>query len=284
MFTPLAALAAAFAAALAGLGLSDSSLGVAASPSATTSTASTVVQPPSITATIPNRPPATVDVQAPAAPSDSPVFAAVSQAFRTMTSTVYTHTYYWNAATGVYQFDCVGLADYFLSLGAPHALAALRAAEHTPIGYVPSPDHFADYLQALPTHPNRFWLPITHARHIKPGDLIIMRAVTSSTKNVFYNSKVFVGHAMIAASAPLLLANGAFALNVFDSTGAPLHGRDDSRYWDPRTMTAGASTGSGLGFGTIELWVSQAGAPERISWSIGAAPVDTPIVIARALQ
>lgn len=134
----------------------------------------------------------------------------------------------------------------------------------------------ADYLGALPAGGNGLWRPITHVRQIEPGDLIIMKKI---------NSKTFVGHALIAASAKLLLANGTFALNVFDSTGQT-HGPDDSRNWDTRTTPLkGASNGSGLGFGTIQLWVNlQSGTPEQISWQIGRGPVQTPIVIARALH
>jgi hypothetical protein len=89
---------------------------------------------------------------------------------------------------------------------------------------------------------------------------------------------------MIAASAPFLLSDGSYALNVFDSTGAPLHGPGDSRHWDPRTMARSAGPGSGLGMGTVQLWVTKSGAPEAISWWVGAKPVPTPVVIARALK
>jgi hypothetical protein len=195
-----------------------------------------------------------------------------------MKSTKYQHQDFEDASAGTYDFDCVGLADYFLSLGAPKALAALRAAEDIPAGYVPSPDHFADYLGALPAGGTPLWRPVAHVRQILPGDLVVMQKMTAPGSD-------FVGHAMIAASAPLLLANGSFALNVFDSTGSP-HGPDDSRLWDTRTVPdkAGAPNGSGLGFGTVQLWVNQTGTPERISWAIGSTPLQTPIAIARALQ
>jgi hypothetical protein len=121
----------------------------------------------------------------------------------------------------------IGLSDYFLGQGAPKALAAWRAAEHTPAGYVPSPNHFADYLQSLPAGGNGLWLPITDVRQIQPGDLIIMEKPSTP-------GATFAGHAMIAASAPLLLASATSAVNVFDST-CQTHGPDDSRAWDTRT-------------------------------------------------
>ncbi|HUO74098.1 MAG TPA: hypothetical protein VMU39_25220 [Solirubrobacteraceae bacterium] len=277
LFVALAAAAAALAAALA-VSLGDVHTGAVASTVATASmTASTTTQTTTSSSAPADRPPVTASVQAPPAPSNSRVFAAVSQAFQTMRHSLYSHHYYENAITGTYDFDCVGLADYFLTLGAPKAIAALRSAEHIPSGPdVPSRDHFADSLGALPAGGNGLWRPITHVRQIEPGDLIIMKKI---------NSKTFVGHALIAASAKLLLANGTFALNVFDSTGQT-HGPDDSRNWDTRTTPLkGASNGSGLGFGTIQLWVNlQSGTPEQISWQIGRGPVQTPIVIARALH
>ena len=227
---------------------------------------------------IANRPPADGSVQAPAAPSGPNVFAAASNAFQTMTKTKYQHHDVENAAAGTYYFDCVGLADYFLGQGAPKALAALRAVEHIPVGYVPSPNHFAAYLRSLPAAGNGLWLPISHVLHIQPGDLIIMEKPSTPGAK-------FVGHAMIAASAPLQLAERTVALTVFDSTGRP-HGSDDSRNWDIRTIPAkpGAGNGSGFGVGRIQVNVNGSGAPKRISWHVGGNPVPTAIVIARALQ
>lgn len=54
-----------------------------------------------------------------------------------MTKTTYQHHDVENGAAGTYYFERVGLANYFLSLGAPKALAALRAAEKVPAEDVP---------------------------------------------------------------------------------------------------------------------------------------------------
>jgi hypothetical protein len=216
---------------------------------------------------------------APQTASRSRVFTAVSRAFQTMRRTRYQHHNVENAAAGVYYFDCVGMANYFLRLGAPSALAALRTAEHTRRGYVPSPDHFADYLEALPPNGTTTWRPIAQVTEIAPGDLIVMRKLERS------NGKTFVGHAMFAAGAPVVLPDGTFSLDVFDSTGSP-HGRDDSRWHDSRTIPkrADAECGSGFGIGAIQLWAGDSGAPLRISWRLDKPPVPTTVVIARALQ
>ena len=207
------------------------------------------------------------------------VFAAVSLAFKTMRRTRYQHHNVENAAAGVYYFDCGGMANYFLRLGAPSALAALRTAEHTRGDYVPSPDHFAEYLESLPPHGTTTWRPITLVSEIEPGDLIVMKEVTRS------NGKTFVGHAMFAAGAPTPIPDGTFSLEVFDSTGSP-HGQGDSRWHDPRAVpkNSDAEAGSGLGLGTIRLWTGDTGSPVRVSWRIDKPPVPTTVVIGRALQ
>jgi hypothetical protein len=217
--------------------------------------------------------------QTPHAAPRSRVFAVVSMAFRTMRRTRYQHHNVENAAAGVYYFDCVGMANYFLRLGAPSALAALRTAEHTRRGYVPSPDHFAEYLESLPSNGTTTWRPIAQVSEIEPGDLIVMK------KTVEPSGKTFVGHAMFAAGLPTALPDGTYSLEVFDSTGSP-HGQEDSRWHDSRAIPKGpdAESGSGLGLGTIQLWAGDSGAPLRISWRIDKPPVPTDVVIARALQ
>jgi hypothetical protein len=159
----------------------------------------------------------------------SRVYAVVSYAFETMTATRYQHHSVEKPAAGVYCFDCVGMANYVLSLAAPRALAALRAAEHTRPHYVPSPDHFAEYLLALPPSGTAVWRPIGDVDDIEPGDLIVMK------KHGRPDGTTFVGHAMFAAATPAPRSDGSRTLDVFDSTGSP-HGPDDSRRSDPRAI------------------------------------------------
>jgi hypothetical protein len=222
---------------------------------------------------------ATASASASAAPSasGSKVLAAVQNAYQTMTRTKYQHKDRENATKGTYYFDCVGLADYFLRLAAPNALADLRAAEGVRTGYVPTPDEFGSYLSAVPASGASLWSTVSGISQVRPGDLIVMDKITNpDTAN-------FVGHAMIAGGKPQRLANGSYSLKVWDSTGTP-HGPKDSRLTDPRAIKdkPNASSGSGLGTGTIQIWVGSGGAPQSISWSIGDKPVPTPIEIGRA--
>ena len=207
-----------------------------------------------------------------------------------MTSTIYSHKYSENKQTGVYQFDCVGSVDYFLKLGAPQGLAAIRSQLKIRNGYVPSPPLFYKYIQS---NQSPLWKQITNYANIRPGDVVIMNDIISPDDGT-------PGHAMIAASWPLLLNNGTYALTVYDSTGTP-HGKADSRRWDSRTTPlppksqSGAPTsqqsvaktkiGSGLGQGTIQLWPKSASTlspkSEQMSWTVGTRPVKTGIAIAR---
>lgn len=90
---------------------------------------------------------------------------------------------------------------------------------------------------------------------------------------------------MIAAGPPLALADGSYALLVWDSTGVPAHGPSDSRNWDPRDQPlAGTTRPSGLGQGTIEVTVTAAGAPDRMRWMVGGALYGGQLQIAQPLS
>ena len=239
-------------------------------------------------------------VQSGPAPSRSRVFAAVSLAWHTMTSTVYSHKYSENRATGVYQFDCVGLVSYFLKLAAPKANTAMRTTLKIKPGYVASPPLMMTYLQSVSSP---YWKVISNLAAIEPGDVIVMNSITNPDDGT-------PGHAMIAASTPFLLSNGTYGITVYDSTGTG-HGPDDSRHWDTRTTplppkstsgaptkqqtTAGTATsaaattrnvGSGLGFGTIQLWSAAVSnltpASEQMSWTVATKPIATGIIVGRA--
>jgi|SRR5947209_281455 len=211
-------------------------------------------------------------------PSSSKVYAAVSNAMRTMSATRYRHHDREDPAQGDYYFDCVGMVDYFLRRGAPGARAEMRASEGTRRGFVPKPDKMGDFLRSLATRPRRFWRPVGAAGSIQPGDVLVMNRLERS------HGRIFVGHAMIAAAAPERRRDGTYALRVFDSTGTP-HGAGDSRLTDTRAIPSrpGRKAGSGLGTGVVKLWADHAGRPVRISWSLGRAPVPTPIEVGRPL-
>jgi hypothetical protein len=244
--------------------------------------ATLVLAAPALAALPPQGPPVQADQPAPAttivgapAPSSNPVFALASRTYRTMTSTSYSHAYTESTSTGVYDFDCVGAVDWFLSQAAPAAKTAMAKAEKIRTGYVPTPAKMYAYLSSKRSKKN--FTRVRQVSNIQPGDVFILDGGTA------HDGNPFVGHAMIAASGPLLLSDGGSAVVVYDSTGDP-HGADDSRRWDTRAMASQANPDtlhSGLGFGTIEVHPSSGGAPTRMSWSVGVAEEPHPFLASR---
>lgn len=87
-----------------------------------------------------------------------------------------------------------------------------------------------------------------------------------------------------SAGPPLLLADGSYALLVYDSTATP-HGPADTRRSDSRNEVGPNGLPSGLGMGTIHLIPDgSTGAPVAVAWTVGTAPTTAPIGIGRALQ
>ena len=218
------------------------------------------------TSTVPAGPPAAdPSVVGPPAPaSASPVLAATVHAWTTMAWTIYAHTDKVDAAAGTYQFDCVGATNYFLSVGAPQANQVMRTALGIGKAYVPRPQAMVQYFAALPAAGNGSWTPARTMAAVAPGDIIAVppRAGTDES-----------GHALIVAGPPLLLANGDYALLVYDSTATP-HGPSDTRTWDPRNRPLPANAThpngrpSGLGHGTIMIAPTASGAPGTMYWSV----------------
>jgi hypothetical protein len=214
----------------------------------------------------------------PAAPgSSSPVLGAVIDAWQTMDWTIYSHHDVVDATAGTYRFDCVGMTNYFLSVGAPAANQAMRSELGIGKHYVPRPAAMANYFAALPIKGNGSWTPVRQITAIRGGDIIAVPPKPGTSQS---------GHALVAAGTPLLLANGDYALLVYDSTATP-HGPADTRLTDPHnrplppTATRPYPRASGLGSGTIELKPSPTGSPSAMYWSIDGPAYGARLQIAR---
>jgi hypothetical protein len=213
-----------------------------------------------------------------AAPDSSPVLAAVTDQYTTMTATRYQHHDVENAQAGTYFYDCVGMVTYTLHLAAPNAIGALESDLGIRKGFVPNPAHYLQWFTALPAEPNPFWLSVGHVEAILPGDVL---AWTIEANNPH---PIPAGHALIAAGPPLLLSDGSYALLVYDSTGTP-HGPYDTRRTNPRNELGPNGLPSGLGSGTIQLFVDPiSGAPAAEAWTVGTARTAQVIGIARAIS
>jgi hypothetical protein len=200
----------------------------------------------------------------------------VTAVYTSMNQTVYSHAYVENTATGYYAWDCVGMTDWILHEAAPNAWWEMHQALGIRAGYVPTPTQWAGFLQgSLPSS----WQSVTAIGQLQPGDYVVFPASPATR---------FVGHAVIVAGLPMLMNDGSYAVRVYDSTGTP-HGPFDSRLTDPRAINQ-----SGLGNGTMRLYVDSTGAMTGAAWAIDyTAPAGVqqpptmagiPITVGRALD
>jgi hypothetical protein len=78
------------------------------------------------------------------------VFEAVSEAWSSMTWTLYDHHNRVDAQAGRYQFDCVGMTNYFLKTAAPEANAELRKVEASRLGGYRNPTRWSTSSDEFP--------------------------------------------------------------------------------------------------------------------------------------
>lgn len=191
----------------------------------------------------------------------SPALVKVTDVFNTMTATVYSHKYVENTTTGYYAWDCVGMTDWVLHQSTPNAWTAMHTTLSIRPGYVPSPTRWYQYLTGGNGKLPASWKRVTNIKGVAPGTYLLFPK---------HSKTRFVGHAVIAAGKPQRMTDGSYALRVYDSTGTP-HGPSDTRHTDPRTGANPPTTiGSGLGNGTMRLYVTATGALKSARWSINA--------------
>jgi len=233
---------------------------------------------------IPGAPVPSQQIQGPAAdPATNAVLsAAVNQQFIPMKDTLYQHAPAINTTAQTYYYDCVGFVTYTLELGAPNAYAEINAGLNIRKGFIPSSALYVQWISGLPTAPRAGWQMVPTMAALQPGDMLAWplegnNPGTSAT-----------GHAVIAAGPALPLADGSYALLVYDSTATP-HGPFDTRRTDPRCqpleIQGSSAFGhlSGLGSGTLQFKVDATGAPIAVAWTVGTAAMATSIVIGRGL-
>lgn len=204
-------------------------------------------------------------------PTSVAALAEAESTFQSMKSTKYAHSYIENVATGYYQFDCVGFTDWNLRQSNLPAWTAMHQQLKIKPGYVPNPDSWYGFFtgKSGPLPPS--WRNLTNIGAVQPGDYWLFTS----------NSAIrFVGHSVVAAGPAVRLADGSYALRVFDSTGSA-HGPFDTRLTDPRAIN-----NSGLGNGTMRVFTDQAGQITSAAWSIdsrGPSMTGVQVAVGRAL-
>lgn len=222
-------------------------------------------------------------VKGPAADPDSNAMlaAVVNEQFVPMKETLYQHAPAIDVSARTYYYDCVGFVTYTLSLAAPNAHDAVYAAMNVRKGYIPTPAQYVQWISGLPTAPHESWEMVPTMATLQAGDVLAWPLEGNNP------GTTATGHAVIAAGPALPLADGSFALLVYDST-ATGHGPFDTRLTDSRCMPLeiqGSSAfghPSGLGSGTLQFKVDSTGAPVAVAWTVGTAAMPTSIAIGRA--
>jgi hypothetical protein len=188
-----------------------------------------------------------------------------------MTTTVYQHKTQVDQAAGSYEYDCVGFVSHALKRAAPQAWATAAKITGIAKGRIPSPARYRAFFAGLAEKPQPGWEAVGKASDLRRGDVV---AWEHKTENA-------VGHAVVVGGTPLLLPDGSWLVEVYDSTSSP-HG-DDSRPKDRRAQVLD-STGrrSGLGHGMMVFLVDPAsGALAGVRWSPKAKAITVPIAAGR---
>jgi hypothetical protein len=193
------------------------------------------------------------------APSDAPTGAGPSGAalideeanrqLAAMISSTYQHTTHVDEAKGIFDYDCSGFVGYDLSRAVPDGFATLKSATVAR----PLAEDFEHFFAEISSTRGR-WRRVSRALDLVPGDIVAwLQPAEIASANT--------GHVMIVHGKPEKnpKREGEVLVPIVDATSSP-HGPADSR----------AATGAtGLGTGTIGLFVDAKGAPVRYRWTGG---------------
>lgn len=207
-----------------------------------------------------------------AAPAASgPLFHEATNEFKTMTSTRYQRKKRVDRAAGSYRYDCVGFVSYALKQAARQAWDSTFKVTGIAKDHSPSPLRYREFFANLAKKPQPGWEAVTKASELLPGDVVAWER----------KSKTASGHAVVIGSAPVLGSDGAWLVEVYDSTSSP-HG-DDSRPNDHRAeVLASTRRPSGLGHGVMAFIADPAsGALTGFRWSPKDTTITCPIAAGR---
>lgn len=207
----------------------------------------------------------------PSLPAAGPLLNEAKSQFGTMKTTLYQYRTQVDLDAGDYRYDCVGFVSYSLQRATPQAWASVFKATGIGKGRIPSPPKYQAFFAGLSGNPQEGWQAVAKASELRPGDVVAWEQKTESA----------VGHAVIIAGVPVAGPEGAWQVEVYDSTSSP-HS-DDSRTDDERAQKL-ASNGrrSGLGRGVMVFMADPAtGALAGLGWSLKAKTFLVPIAAGR---
>jgi hypothetical protein len=165
----------------------------------------------------------------------------------TLRSSSYSHVTHVDAAQGLYEFDCSGLAAWVLARAAPRAHRAVLARTD---GARPLARDYYRTIAASRTAPGA-WAQVARLSDARPGDVIAwLKPSLVRSANT--------GHVgfVVAAPEPLEGVPGGFLVRIADASS--YQHENDSRAGTGRT---------GFGFGTILVVADEGtGAPRAYGW------------------
>ena len=200
-----------------------------------------------------------------------PLFREATNEWAVMTSTLYQHQTRVDREAGSYRYDCVGFVSYALKRAAPQAWVTVVKVTGLAKGRIPSPPRYQTFFAGLAQHPQPGWEAVTRAGDLRPGDVVAWEHRTETSS----------GHALVIGGIPAPAGEGAWRVEVFDSTSSP-HG-EDSRPQDARAQVLTA-TGrhSGLGHGVMVFTADPvSGALTGVRWGPKAKAITLPIAAGR---
>lgn len=185
-----------------------------------------------------------------AAPKESNLLSEGKRVLAAVKESFYQHKTDVDEGAGRFHFDCSGFLSYALKQVAPEAYSEIpisRSRERRPLAH----DFYRFFVQ-LNTTPSKHWKLVTRASDLQPGDVIAwLRPENHKTTNT--------GHVMIVLEEPTVnpAATHELLVQVIDSSHSG-HNKDSR----PKGK-------SGLGSGTIGIFVDAAGAPVKYRWRGG---------------
>jgi hypothetical protein len=209
--------------------------------------------------------------------SDANTLAEAYYEWNDMRCSEYTHHYRWQPPD-FYYYDCVGFTGYTTSVADPTAWSSVRQALHIGSGYVPTPLHFEEFFNSLPTTPEAGWQAVPDVGAIRPGDILAWQPAEPDGQPDLSG----VGHSVMPLVQPQPIAGSndtRWEVVVMDSTAGG-HGPDDTRQSTnplsarnaPILTKSKSVEPSGLGIGTIALDTDASGNVTGVEWQVDDKP------------
>ncbi|MBI2897866.1 MAG: hypothetical protein HYY06_30185 [Deltaproteobacteria bacterium] len=200
----------------------------------------------------------------PASPAAGRILTVLGEVARSVRVTRYQHNTVVRPRSGVFLWDCSGMAAWVVGRAAPAARAAIQSSR--PVAR----DFFGAIARAPVERPRRGWQRLERLADARPGDVFAwLRPPDWPRRNT--------GHVgfILEPPSPVPGLPGAWAVRISDATSIPHQA--DSRTWPGD---------GGFGVGTLMFMTDAGGAPTHYGWHGTRAgfTAETRIVVGRVTR